>query len=224
MNTTIRNTALASILFAAASSAAFAAGSANLTVTGTIKPAACDVTFSGGGVIDLGTIAANTLSDTAPTKLAAKNSSFSVTCQSATRVMWTTGDNSAGSANANAGAALSNASKAYFGLGNVGGKNIGAYVITMDQTPAVADGKNVGMIASFDQGKTWAGYTSAIAVNTHGYQGMSWATTGTIAPVAFMTATQPFKVEAAIAKTGELPALTQDVAINGSATITLTYL
>jgi len=224
MNTPIRNTALAAILFAAASSAAFAASSANLTVTGTIKPTACDITFSGGGVIDLGTIAANKLSDTAPTKLATQQSSFSVTCQSATRVMWTTGDNSAGSANATAGQTLNPNSVAHFGLGNVGGKNIGAYVMTMDQTQTVVDGKNVDMIASFDQGKTWAGYANVVAVNTHGYQGMSWAPTGTIAPVALMTATQPFKVEAAIAKTGELPALTQDIAINGSATITLTYL
>ncbi|QET02366.1 DUF1120 domain-containing protein [Cupriavidus pauculus] len=223
MHTTIRSTALAAILFAAASSAAFAADSADLTVKGVIKPAACNVTLAGGGILDFGTIAANTLSATAATVLPTKSSSFTVTCDAATKVMWGSTDNRAGTVNASAGPAVFNGAVAQFGVDAVGGKNVGAYSIEMNERPT-ADGQPVDMIATFDKGNAWATYTSAVARNTTADQAMSWATSGTKIPGAFKTMTQPFTVKLAIGKTGELPALTQDIAIDGSVTFSLKYL
>lgn len=224
MNTTIRNTALASILFAAVSGAAVAGQSADLKVTGKIAPSACDIAISGGGTIDFGTIAASTLSDTAATVVGDKETSFTMTCSAATKVMWTSGDNRAGTADATAGSSIYRDFNAYFGVGAIDGKNIGAYVIHMPK-PAVADGQDVGATVSSDNGNTWTGFkTVGIAANNHSQQAFSWAPSGTDSPAAYKTVTQPFSVKLAIGKTSELPPLTQEVAIDGSATITLKYL
>ncbi|WP_157160233.1 DUF1120 domain-containing protein [Cupriavidus sp. BIS7] len=57
--TTIRLAALATML-AAASFGAHAAESADLAVQGTIRPSACNVSLSGNGTVDFGTISALT--------------------------------------------------------------------------------------------------------------------------------------------------------------------
>jgi len=54
-------------------SAAHAAGTANLKVTGVIRPGACDLTLSSRGTVDYGTIARTALSVTAPTALPEKS-------------------------------------------------------------------------------------------------------------------------------------------------------
>ncbi|CAG2127730.1 DUF1120 domain-containing protein [Cupriavidus plantarum] len=225
MNTTIRNTALASILFAAASGAAFAAETADLSVKGVIKPAACNVTFAGGAIVDFGTIVASTLSATAPTILPSKETSFTISCDAATKVGWNTVDGRAGTANTAAGQAIFNNSTAWFGVGSVSGKNIGTYTIDMRGTSQTqtADGTNVDRINSHDSGATWANNAS-LATTNDAARVMSWAPTGTLIPGSYKNITQPLKITLGIGRTSELPALTQEIPIDGVATLMVKYL
>jgi hypothetical protein len=84
MKTAIKLAALAT-LAVATSMGAQAAETADLAVRGTIRPSACNVAIS-TSAINLGTVSARTLSDTATTTLPGHNFSVTMTCDAATRV------------------------------------------------------------------------------------------------------------------------------------------
>lgn len=223
MNTTIRNTALASILFAAASGAAFAQSSATLSVTGTIKPASCTPTISGGGIVAYGTVSAKTLSSTSATRLPQKSSQLTITCNAATRVGFTLQDNRTGTLNPSASGMLPGDDSNKLGAGKVGGKTIGTYQLNFPQQ-ATADGATVGTIYNQAGSNTWDEPAVGVYSQDASIRTTSWGTTGSKTPGAFTTIVQPFTIDFVIGKTSELPDLTQEVPIDGSATIAIKYL
>lgn len=227
MNTTIRNTALASILFAAASGAAFAADTADLTVKGVIKPAACTPSFAGGGILDFGTISASTLSATAATALPAKDITLTVSCDAATKFGIETKDNQSGSANSTAGTAIVTSSSAWFGAGKVGENKIGAVVISRGSSVnavATGDGQTVDPLDADYGSQTWFATPTLDYMRADGARVQSWGAVGTTTPGAYKTVTQPMRVQLSIGKISELPALTTEVPINGSITFSVKYL
>lgn len=235
MNTTIRNTALASILFAAASGAAFAAETADLSVKGTIKPAACTPTLSGGGIVDFGTISANSLSQTESTVLPTKYVTLNVTCDAATKVGVKTIDNRAGTVSTsvaqNTKVIPSYSPSNLYGVGAIDGKNIGAYALRFGATgyAPTADGETVdGMYNNNDwSSSTWMSNTKAAAwegIDQPGNRTFSWGPVGSTAPAAYKTISQPIQIIMGISKISDLPALTKELAIDGSATISIKYL
>lgn len=228
MNTTIRNTALASILFAAASGA-FAAESADLTVKGVIKPAACVPTLTGGGIFDFGTISASALSDTAAYTLPVKKGSVTVTCDAATKVAVTFADNRTGTANQSAAAAVGYFPTWIFGAGSVAGKNVGAFAISYGSIvgQATGDGSEVTILYSHDKGASgnWSVLPNATSYGViPDATAISFAAWGNSKPNAYKTVVLPINVELAVGKVSELPPLTQEVPIDGSATIAVKYL
>lgn len=218
-----KNTLLAALL-AAASCGAFAADSVDLKVIGTIIPPSCTPTLSGGGIIDFGNIPAGSLSSTAFTVLPTKSTTLTVTCDAAVKVAVGTTDNRASSVVAGTGAAMGLGSESYnYGLGAVGGKNVGSYVIsTSGAGAATADGANVDDIQSVDGNVTWA--AAGTGMQTPGVSTFSWAPAGTTVPGAYATITQPLQIRAALNKKTDLPDLSQQVPLDGLATFTLTYL
>jgi type 1 fimbria pilin len=106
--------------------AARAADTTELKVKGVIKPAACMPTFTGGSTVDYGTIPAKTLLPGQFTKLEQRSIPLTVTCDSSTRIGITATDNRATSRMSG----VDDLPAAYnFGLGSVGGKNVGGYGI-----------------------------------------------------------------------------------------------
>ncbi|WP_342052613.1 MULTISPECIES: DUF1120 domain-containing protein [unclassified Cupriavidus] len=227
MNTTIRNTALASILFAAASSAAFAADTADLKVTGTIKPAACAVTLSGNGIVDFGTISARDLSDTAYTALTTKNVKTTVTCDSSTKIALKVGDNRAGTATATDYKFWGYYSAAAnFGFGEASGKKLGGYALRLSPYSTIdgALADNGRTLTSTDSGKTWKNSTDTKYLRGDGSVLASIAASGSTAPGEAKVFVFEFDVYGAIESKANLPALTSDISLDGNTTFSIVYL
>jgi hypothetical protein len=204
---------------------AHAAGSADLTVTGVIRPAACSTALSGGAIADFGTISARALSATAATVLPAQIVTLTITCNTATKVGITTTDNRAGTVNEAAGTALISTPGYTFGVGAIGGKTIGAYSLMLGSNAGVqatADGASVTAVYSQDGGKQWI--SSLLGPAQPGVRLHAWAPSSSSPPAAYKVITQPIKVTLALGKTGDLPPLDQEVQIDGLATISLSYL
>jgi len=220
--TTIRLAALATML-TAASFGAHAAESADLAVQGMIRPSACNVSLSGNGTVDFGTISAQTLSETAATVLPTRDFTLSVNCDAPTVIGFVTTDNRAETRSSTAmraiGGALSDMH--YYGVGAVDGSNIGAYQII--RSAATADGSPVALFWSQNSGSTWSSTTDRDwgqpGIRTH-----SWGATDATTPGAYSSIVQQFTVRLGIAATSELPSLDNSIAIDGLATFTLVYL
>lgn len=223
MTKTFRLTTLAAML-AAASFGSHAAETADLAVKGTIRPSACNVSLSGNGVVDYGTISAVTLAEDAATALDPVVVSMTITCDAATRVALSTADNRTGTANSAAGRALINYGPSWSGLGIADGQGLGAYTIRLGPSSgmqATGDGEVVRSIYSHNLTSwTASGYGDSI----HGIRSFSWAAPDTTEPAAYTTIVQQISVQAAIAPKSQLPSLTGGVQLDGNVTFTLLYL
>ncbi|CAG4905894.1 DUF1120 domain-containing protein [Paraburkholderia gardini] len=220
-----KNTLLAALL-AATSVGAFAADSVDLKVIGTIVPASCTPTISGGGIVDFGRIPASSLSATAATLLPAKNATLTVTCDAPVAVGITTVDNRSGtSGSASSVLPLSTAPSQVLGVGSVGGKTVGAYNVGFLKTGITADGNAADGIYSQDGGTTWSAFVHPFGTMIQpGVRTHSWAAPGQTVPAAFTTITQPLEIDLALNKTADMPPLNTEVPIDGLATFSLVYL
>jgi hypothetical protein len=203
------NTLLGAMLLAGSASA-FAASSVDLTVTGVITPSACTPGLSNGGVVDYGKISAKDLNPDKSTMLAGKTVHFSLTCDAATLAAIEAKDNRDGSS------FISNKPE-YFGLGLINGnEKLGAMNLWLG-TP-VADGVKAKAIYSRDGGSTWD-MNQDLATNNI----TSVAASGTLTPIPFQTWISELNIISLIAPTNQLT-LTNEVAIDGSVTLTVRYL
>jgi type 1 fimbria pilin len=209
------------VLAATASISAHAAETADLAVKGTIRPSACNVAIS-TGEINLGTISALTLSDTAATTLPSHNFSVTVSCDAATQVALKSFDGRSGTIQDAARIALG-AGGGYdaYGLGAVDGTNIGAFTVRRNANPS-ADGSTVALLISRNQGSTWAAQDANSFVRSWPTNSsvISWAATGQTTPGSYSTITEQFTLTPAIGPTSALPDLTN----NGLATFEVRYL
>lgn len=207
----------AALLLLAASGATQAADSATLSVIGSIAPVGCTPSFSDGGVVDYGNILSDSLNATSTTALPRKEISFSVTCSAATKVGYTVMDNRAGTASSgysyNAGLGLDG-----------GGNKIGNYVVVPAKaTSSVADGNNVDVIRSNDNGATFALMNPDTGLDVNGSQWITWAVPSTTTPATFTTVSNNLIILGSIARSDSLD-LSNDINLDGNATFTLVYL
>lgn len=200
----------------------------NLVVGGvSLLPSACDIALSGNGTIDFGQVAAQGLNASSPTTLAERTLVLTVSCDGPTRLAIGTRESRAGTAAADMDEVVGAPSVySVFGLGAVGGTNLGGYGIRYAQ-PTV-DGKPGAMLFSAHLGSGWspvwpgphrAGY--AYALDGVYY---SWTQDDGYMPGAFTTVTVPLKVTAAVIPRSGLPALSAGVPLEGIATVSLIYL
>lgn len=201
-------------LMAVASAGSFAADTAELKVTGTITPAACVPNFGGGGVVDFGKIASQSLSLTAATELPSKTVAYTITCDALTKTAFTFTDNRADTAS------ITDAN--VFGLGKSGAANdkkTGYYKLYQVAADLRGDGAAVDSIWSSDNGYGWARHGDGQVMRG---RLNSYSKTGTLVPGAYMTVTGVIKVVATIAARNTLD-LTEDVKLDGLTTITIKY-
>ena len=218
---TLFSTLAASLLV---SFAAQAADTAELKVKGVIRPSACTPAFTGTNVVDYGTIAAKSLSATAPTALAEKTIAFTVTCDAATKVAVRAIDNKASTVVAGLMTAINSnlTDKHAYGLGAAGGKNIGAYSVRSIVGSFTADGATPDVVADAANNGTWAKSTYG-RFNADGTNRQAFAASGSTTPGSYKTMSGNLGVTAVLDKGANLP-LTQNIDLDGSATIEVQYL
>ncbi|WP_395609039.1 DUF1120 domain-containing protein [Pseudomonas sp. B22129] len=201
--------ALFTTLLLTGAGSAIAASSVDLTVRGLITPSACEPTLSGGGNVEIGKISAKDLKADEMTRLAEQTLQLAVTCDAATLMAIEPKDNRAGSA--------SEVDDSAFGLGLVNSSEKLGFFQMIVQSP-VGDGTELGPIVSRDGGLTW---TRLIFLINNGIT--SVANTTTIAPVPVQSLVTDLIIAPFIAPASSLT-LTEEVPIDGSATLTVKYL
>ncbi|MFA1645855.1 MAG: DUF1120 domain-containing protein [Enterobacteriaceae bacterium] len=223
---------------------AAAAGSVTMGVKGSITPGSCTPTLS-AAEIDFGTITASTLTAVAPAlnQLGSRDITLSIACTGATGVAFAANDNRLESivplstdtfiANASPNQtnySVGNSSQA-FGLGTVGTTKIGAYTIAMKMSDITAtDGADANL--PVDMLSVRAGITTWSKANTgmlSPFNGTSanivtFARTGTLAPVAIKTASVPLTITAAVQPMSAFSSASESITLSGNATIGLIYL
>ncbi|SRR5471030_1645223 len=206
---------------------AMAANSVDVRVIGTITPAACTPTVSGGGVVDYGVIKASALSADAYTVLPVRQLDFSVACDARIKAGWTvTNDRPgsvAGSTEEGSGYAESpvplTVAGFVAGLGLDGSTPIGGYAMSMSS--ATADGATVDTIGR--SGATWLQNTASVMFTSWPGIVHTAATTGTVVPVAFSNFSAKLNVQAYINKASALD-LSKQILLDGQNTIEIVYL
>lgn len=216
-------TGLAFATVAAIASLNAQASSIEVKVKGTISPAACTPTMAGGGEINYGTIPAANVKATEFTVLDDKPVAFSISCSAPTKVALRATDNRASSRISGVQSAIngSYSNNANFGLGAVAGKNVGGYVMLINQDSYTADTASVKTVASLDTGTTWVNTSGTL--NNISNVLTSWSATAGGLPVSFKELAGTLTVRTALNKASELT-LTSDVPLDGSATLELVYL
>lgn len=210
-------TAFAAILF---SGSVAAASTTELKVIGVIKPPACTPSFSGGGVVDYGTIPASSLPAGQYKTLEKKQINFQVNCDAPVKMGVAFKDNRQASRVAGIVSAVSYDAREIFnyGLGTVANKNVGGYALAWDSATTLGDGAALDNIYS-DGGKNWR---RADGLDNNGSL-YSFSAPGAKVPVAMKSLKATINVQAVLNKPENLP-LTQDVPLDGSATLELLYL
>lgn len=211
-------------LLATASMGALAAESADLAVKGTIRPAACDVTLSGDGSVNFGTIASRSLSESAATKLPEREITMTISCDAAATVGYQIVDNRASSASQilnSVDATIAN--NMGFGLGAVDGRNLGAYAIRALPADATGDSGAITGSSRAADGVTWQP-TSTVSNYVAPATVYTWSATDGGNPSTFTTVSQILKVTGALNSTANLPSLSTNVELDGAATISVRYL
>ncbi|MCU6280360.1 DUF1120 domain-containing protein [Enterobacter quasiroggenkampii] len=220
---------LATALSLCVTSAFAADPSAVLKVKGTLTNAACTPVLSNGGTVDYGTINLGDLSATATNQLGQKNIDLTINCTAATKVSWNMVDDRADS---NAGLTVANglfgggsigAAGQTYGVGKTtGGVNIGTYSLFVKADSVTADGAAVDPIYQQNATGNWTKTTNGSTQGSH-IRDFTVASTGTLDPLAFQTATFPLATSLAVQNTATL-AITDDTQLDGQLTISLRYL
>lgn len=181
-----------------------------------IRPAACTPSFASGNVVDYGVIPATSLIAGAYTPLTEKSVPFSISCEAKTKMGLKVADNRASSVITDIQEARYN-----FGLGSVGAVNIGGYYLQFKQDSVTTDGQPANQIFSSDGNKTWT------VTGDNGTLGkdrtFSWADAGATVPAPFKLVSGSISVSPTLNKPENLP-LTQDIPLDGSATLEVVYL
>jgi len=203
--------------------AAQAADTAELKVKGVIRPSACTPSFTGSNVVDYGIIAIKDVNKTAPTALPEKTIAFTVTCDAATKVAVRTIDNKASTVVTGlVGKISSFVTDAHaYGLGAASGKNIGAYTVRTIPASFTADGTTPNIVVDTANNGTWVPSFGRFKADGSGR--LSFAASGSSAPASYKTISGNLGVQAVLDKGDNLP-LTQNIDLDGSATIEVQYL
>ena len=226
----MKKTLIAATLMMCAGSA-FADSTAVLQVNGKLTNASCTPELSNGGVVDYGYVRLGTLSATAINPLDEKSIELTINCTAPTKVSWYTQDDRADSVPSSilkvknaSGSLVSLPKYLVFGLGQTkDGVNIGNYALLIAPNPTV-DGKAGTLIyRNNDWGASKAWDDQVNTQRSDHFEQLTVASTGTVDPLAFTTATFTLKPHPTIQDTTTL-AITDDTPLNGQATLTLHYL
>ncbi|HEC53920.1 MAG TPA: DUF1120 domain-containing protein [Gammaproteobacteria bacterium] len=195
---------------------AMAASSVDLSIKGSITPAACTPTLSNGGVVMHGKISYSDLNRYGATKLPTATIALSVNCTALTLFAIKPTDNREGSSSEWPGGPSS------FGLGFVNGDaKVGFYSLKMNNSKA--DGVLQTVIESVD-GETWFdALDNAQMWQPNWMRSFKDSAGSGITPVPVQIMSADILVDTTINDKALLP-VTQEIPIDGSATLDVVYL
>lgn len=232
MRVQLKKSACALALLAATSTSAFAI---DVRVIGSITPAACTPTLSGGGTVDYGVIRPAELTDDAYTTLAEINLAFAIDCDAPAKVALRVINGRPGTAAGSIGTGTESDGEApvrllglvnigVVGLGLDGEDKIGGYAIRITPGSVTADSNSVDSLRKNSSGTTWTNDSFAgVLYDPYISRQTSWAATGTVLPVAFENMSGELAVQAYINHASELD-LSKPINFEGLTTIELEYL
>ncbi|MGR3888119.1 DUF1120 domain-containing protein [Pseudomonas sp. 1152_12] len=189
--------------------AAQAASTVDLSVSGLITPSACEPSLSNGGVYDLGKISASDLHVDQPTRLAVHNLPLAITCEASTLLAIEPRDNRLGSSY--------DESPTRFGLGHVSGDNKLGY-LSLRLNSIMADG--VGM---YPLGSTTSSSWAPTSLLSNAFLTSFTSVPTGLTPTPIQQLNADLQITPTIAPASTLP-LTEQMPIDGSVTLTMTYL
>jgi type 1 fimbria pilin len=204
----------------AANIGAYAATSAELIVRGVIKPAACNLSMSGGGIINYGDIPSGQLSQTAFNPLTEKTTPITISCGTTPGkfglkfVDLQAGSKVPGILNA-LGAGYTEAHN--YGLGAVGGRKTGGFAVTLRDLRSSA--ATLSPIMRVSTG-AWQNSDGKVAQSPSQY---SWRSGTAATPASISQLTGTIAVRAVINRGQDLD-LSRDVTLDGRATLELSYI
>jgi hypothetical protein len=200
------------------------AQSTELVVTGKIVPTACVPAFAGGGTVDLGGISSTTLSPTAQTELMPHEISLTITCDAPAAVAIRVIDNRSATTNDDVMIdGMGRANSRMLGIGSKEGKNIGGYALR--RGVPLMDGVPATLLNKHYTSAWFAEIRSLVAIyNAGGNYTYSWGASEASGPGMGTVHTFPMSVVPVITRTSDLPALTSEIPLDGSATFEVVYL
>lgn len=201
----------------AASIAAQATTTAQLSVRGTITPAACNLSLGGSGTITYDPIPSGSLSQTAFNPREEKTTSLVVNCgNTPAKFGLTLSDLQAGTkVTGILGAGFTEAQN--YGLGAVGTRRTGGYSVILRDLRAA--GTVLSPIVRVSTG-TWQNSDGRVAQSPSQY---SWRNGVTVVPASIAQLTGVIAVRAVINRGQDLD-LTRDITLDGRATLVLSYI
>ncbi|MGH8350235.1 MAG: DUF1120 domain-containing protein [Pseudomonas sp.] len=209
---------LATALLLSTAICAHAASVVELTINGTLTPVACTPSFSNNGLVDFGKISRQDLNVDKRTQLRDETLDFGIHCNLPARFALIMRDNREGSAITN--------SEIFYGLKFDGsGNKIGLYSLHFDPLNTVVDAlPQVYRTDSTTGGRAWsASRSTSIPIAARSYLGFTDVPASTAGPIAIRNLSSRITLQAIIAPTSTLD-LSEDVFIDGSATLELIYL
>lgn len=236
MMKTMQKTVLALAVLATTSLPVMAAG-VDVRVIGTIAPAACTPTLTGGGTIDYGVINPASLSNTAFNVLSEKQIDLSITCDAPAKLaikaingrpstMAGTTEGASGAGRFPDGVAIFGVTAiSGAGLGMDGADKIGGYGIRIVPGSGMADSVAVDSVIRHTNysDTSWKSSSTGVLYDSNFNRELTWTAAGTVVPVAFENLNAKVGVQAYLNKASELD-LTKPVALDGLTTLELVYL
>ncbi|AOE81962.1 hypothetical protein A7318_26210 [Pseudomonas lurida] len=199
---------------------AHASTSAELIVRGTIKPAACNLSMTGGGIINYGNIPSGQLSSTAFNPLAEKTTPLTVSCGTTPTLFGLKfvdlqpGSKVPGILNV-LGAGYTEAHN--YGLGITSGRKTGGFAVALkdlrSSTSALYPIMRVGTGA-------WQSGDGKVAQSPSQH---SWRSSTAVTPASISQLTGTIAVRPVINKGADLD-LSRDITLDGRATLELSYI
>lgn len=160
-------------------SIAYAGETAELKVSGKIRPAACSMALSGGGLVDYGKVYDSQLSNDRlyPTKLADKNLTLSINCDGPVKIAFSLTDNQASSTPQIPNMRYSEANVEFlYGLGTFQGKKLGGYSVVMG-SPMVDNASGYVAMLQPENGAAYWGsgwYQNRVPLSPSGKSKYGW--------------------------------------------------
>ncbi|UVL62791.1 DUF1120 domain-containing protein [Pseudomonas sp. B21-032] len=208
--------------FAVAAPAAFASSGADLTLAGTIKPEACEITTSGRNM-RVGTVSTQDLNRDSYSRLANKWFGLYVHCKAPTRFALKAADNRADSAVLPDDASAEDRERAY-GLGWGNGTKIGYYLVNFKPERIWTRYKELGYLThSSDQGINWNTAGADVHFKPGEYVGVSTRAGHSTGPSALTYMGVSMDIEVNIAPLRQLD-VSENFRVDGSAVVELNYL
>ncbi|RZT41556.1 DUF1120 domain-containing protein [Cupriavidus agavae] len=201
-----------------------AAETADLTVSGVIRPPACNVTLANDGVVDFGIIKSQSLDDSQANKLPRHEFDMSVSCNAPIRIAIYAKDNRHNQTQTDAQNALGGNVQRTSGVTTEKGAAVGA--VAMTPLKGTGDGATSSTLQTTNDGKAWKTWPSGGQIVTwpgnDDYFG--WGKAGKSSPAAFTNMTETIGVDLALAPRSKLPDHVSQHEFDASVTFKVVYL